>query len=95
MKGTPQPDGALNLTCFQLKVQEVLPAAHQHNATATVFLSAVMMQALLNLQQEKVKAFRDRKGIKLLIPVNLRQLFPSKTLRNFAMYIIPEIDPRL
>ena len=95
MKGTPQPDGVLNLTCFQLKVQEVLPAAHQHNATATVFLSAVMMQALLNLQQEKVKAFRDRKGIKLLIPVNLRQLFPSKTLRNFAMYIIPEIDPRL
>ena len=95
MKGTPQPDGVLNLTCFQLKVQEVLAAAHQHNATVTVFLSAVMMQALLNLQQEKVKAFRKRKGIKLLIPVNLRQLFPSKTLRNFAMYIIPEIDPRL
>ena len=53
------------------------------------------MQALLNLQREKVSAFRKRKGIKVLIPVNLRQLFPSKTLRNFAMYTIPEIDPRL
>jgi len=27
--------------------------------------------------------------------VNLRRLFPSKTLRNFALYITPEIDPRL
>lgn len=95
MGGTPQPGGALNLTCFQLPVQETLEMAHQHNATLTVFLSAVMMQALADLQKEKVKSFRKRRGIKLLIPVNLRQLFPSKTLRNFAMYTIPEIDPRL
>ena len=36
-----------------------------------------------------------RKFIRVLIPVNLRKLFPSKTLRNFAMYTTPEIDPRL
>jgi len=95
MRGTPQPDGALNVTCFQLDVSQVLEVAHGYHATMTVFLSAVMMQALQNLQQEKVKDPRKRKGIKLLIPVNLRQLFPSRTLRNFAMYTIPEIDPRL
>lgn len=95
MKGTPQPDGVLNLTCFQLKVQEVLAAAHRHNTTVTVFLSAVMMQALLNLQKEKTPDSKRHKRIKLLIPVNLRQLFPSNTLRNFAMYTIPELDPRL
>ena len=27
--------------------------------------------------------------------MNLRRLFPSKTLRNFALYANPEIDPRL
>ena len=95
MSGTPQPDGALNVTCFQLDVPQVLEMAHAYHATMTVFLSAVMMQALQNLQQEQVKDPRKRKGIKLLIPVNLRQLFPSRTLRNFAMYTIPEIDPRL
>lgn len=95
MRGDPQPGGTLNLTCFRLPVQETLQLAHEHYATVTVFLSAVMMQALVNLQQEKVRSFRKRKGIKLLIPINLRQLFPSKTLRNFAMYTIPEIDPRL
>ncbi len=91
----PMLGGMLNLTCFQLSVQELLDAAHAHGVSLTVFLSAVMMQALQNWQAEKVPSMRKRKHIKLLIPVNLRQLFPSKTLRNFAMYIIPEIDPRL
>jgi len=27
--------------------------------------------------------------------VNLRRLFPSRTLRNFAMYSVPELIPRL
>ena len=93
--GVPRPGGGLNLTCFRLPVKNTLALAHNQGVSLTVFLSAAMMQALLNLQQEKVRSFRRRKGIKLLIPVNLRQLFPSKTLRNFAMYTIPEIDPRL
>ncbi len=95
MTGEPQPDGFLNLTCFKLSVKEALDMAHRYNVTMTVFLSAVMMKALANLQEEKVPDIRKRKYIKLLIPVNLRKLFPSKTLRNFAMYTIPEIDPRL
>ena len=32
--------------------------------------------------------------MKVLLPVNLRTLFPSRSLRNFASYITPEIDPR-
>ncbi len=95
MRGVPMPGGVLNLTCLRLPVKETLALAHDHGVSLTVFLSAAMMQALMNLQKEKERSIRKRKGIKLLIPVNLRQLFPSKTLRNFAMYTIPEIDPRL
>lgn len=91
----PQRNDFLNLTCFMLPVKETLALAHAHNATLTVFLSAVTMQALLNLQKEKVPNLRRRKRIKLLIPVNLRPLFPSKSLRNFALYTVPELDPRL
>lgn len=95
MYGEPQRDGFLNLTCFNIPVKEALDMAHKHDATLTVFMSAVMMKALLNLQNEKNPNVRRQKRIKLLIPVNLRQLFPSSTLRNFAMYTVPEIDPRL
>ena len=93
MSGEPQTDGFLHLTCFSLSAKEVLEQAHAHKSTVTVFLSAVMMQALLRLHAEKSPHRAHR--IKLLIPVNLRSLFPSKTLRNFAMYTIPELDPRL
>lgn len=95
MYGDSQRDGFLNLTCFRVPVQEALDMAHQHHVTLTVFMSAVMMQALLNLQNEKNPNPKRQKLIKLLIPVNLRQLFPCNTLRNFAMYTIPELDPRL
>ena len=95
MSGVTQPDGFLNLTCFKLPVKESLEMAHSYNVTMTVFFSAVMMKALLNLQNEKIESRKKQKRIKLLIPVNLRQLYGSKTLRNFAMYTIPELDPRL
>lgn len=95
MSGEVQTDGFLNLTCFQLPVKETLELAHKYNSTLTVFMSAVMMKALINLQNEKVPDVKRQKLIKLLIPVNLRQLYHSNTLRNFAMYTIPEIDPRL
>lgn len=95
MYGEPQRDGFLNLTCFKISVKEAIEAAHKYNSTLTVFMSAVMMKALMNLQNEKEPQVMRQKRIKLLIPVNLRTLYPSKTLRNFAMYTIPEIDPRL
>ena len=95
MDGIPQKDGFLHLTCFRIPVKEALELAHRHDATLTVFMSAAMMMALLNLQNEKTPSVKHQKLIKLLIPINLRQLFPSTTLRNFAMYTIPEIDPRL
>lgn len=95
LTGTPEPDGFLNLTCFRLSAPAVLEKAHEYNVSLTAFLCAVMMQALQELQKEKVLKLRRRKPIKVLIPVNLRKLFPSRTLRNFVLYTTPEIDPKL
>ena len=95
MENVSTPDGFQHLTCFRLPVEESLELAHRYGVSLTVFFSAVMLQALFDLQREKVPNPRKRKRVKLLIPVNLRNLFPSRTLRNFAMYTIPELDPRL
>lgn len=93
--GTLEPEGRLNLICLQLDVPQVLEKAHGLGVSLTVFLSAVALQAILNLQAEKIPNVHRRKPVKLLIPVNLRNLFPSKTLRNFVLYTIPELNPRL
>lgn len=95
LDGERERDGGQHLTCFKLSVKESLNAAHKYGATLTIFLSAVIMKALAEMQKERISEIKKRKAIKLLIPVNLRQLFPSKTLRNFAMFTVPEIDPRL
>lgn len=95
LSGTPEVNDFLHLTCMTLSVEEVRQKAHEYHVSVTNFLTAVMMQALQNLQKEKVPNRKKRKPIKVLIPVNLRKLFESKTLRNFAMYTTPEILPKL
>ena len=95
LKGTPEPDGFLNVTCFQLPVAQVLEQAHHYCVSMTTFLSAALMQAILNLQAQQIPNRRYRKYVRLLIPVNLRRLFPSKSMRNFALYTTPEVDPKL
>lgn len=95
LSGEKEPDSSLHLVCFRLQTDEVLAKAHEYGATVTAFLGAILMKALAELQKEKVRDIRKRKEIKLLIPVNLRPLFPSRTLRNFAMFTVPEINPKL
>ncbi|MBQ8495570.1 MAG: alpha/beta hydrolase fold domain-containing protein [Clostridia bacterium] len=95
LSGTPEPGSFLHLTCLEVPVAKALAKAHEYGVSLTNFLCAVLMQALQNLQKEQVPEQRHRKPIKVLIPVNLRKLFGSKTLRNFAMYTTPEILPRL
>lgn len=93
--GTPEPDGFLNLTCLEIPTDMALKQAHAYGISLTGFLCAAMMMAIQNLQEERVADRRKRKHIKVLIPVNLRKIFPSKTLRNFVLYTTPEIDPRM
>lgn len=93
--GTPEAGGFLHVTCFRLPVSDMLEKAHEYGVSLTGFLTAVMLDALQRLQAEKVPSLRRRKALKVLIPVDLRRLFPSRTLRNFAMYTSPELLPRL
>lgn len=95
LSGTREENGTLNLTCFRLPVTEALGKAHLYKVSLTEYLCAVMLKALQALQQSKVPSRRRRKALKVLIPVNLRRLFPSSTLRNFALYASPGIDPKL
>lgn len=95
LSGTPTHNNFLNLTCLRLPAQQVLEAAHRYGISVTTFLCAAVMQALQQLQAQQVPHQPFRKSIKVLLPVNLRRLFPSNTLRNFALYTTPEIQPKL
>lgn len=95
LSGTPEPDGFKDLVTMMVPADALRECAKRFGVTVTELLCAAMMQAIYELQREKVPQRRRRKPVKVLLPVNLRKLFPSATLRNFASYITPEIDPRL
>ena len=95
LSGTPERDGYNNLITMMLSADQVRACAKSRGISVTELLCAAMMQAILDLQAEKVRDPRRRKPVKVLLPVNLRNLFPSRTLRNFASYITPELDPRM
>ena len=94
LSGTPERDGYKNLVTMMIPAEKLRACAKKHGVSVTELLCAAMMQAIGELQAEKVPNVRHRKPVKVLIPVNLRNLFPSRSLRNFASYITPEIDPR-
>ena len=76
-----------------------LPAALSHakalGVSLTEYLTAVMILAVDELQRARVPLPRLYRQVKINVPVNLRALFPSETLRNFSSYVNPGIDPRL
>lgn len=93
--GTPEPDGFLNVTSMQMSVPLLLSKAREQGVTLTTYLCAAMMMAIQNLQSREVPNPARRRHIKVLIPVNIRKMFASRSLRNFVLYTTPEIDPRL
>ncbi len=95
LSGTPEKDGFKNLVTLMVPAPELKACAKRYGVSVTELLCAAMMQAIAQLQAEKVPQRRLRKPVKVLLPVNLRNLFPSRTLRNFASYVTPEIDPRM
>ena len=94
LKGTPEDMGFRNILVAELSSEEALKLSRSHGVTLTEFMVSVMISAFLELQEERVPEL-FRKPVHVLVPVNLRRLFPSVTLRNFVLYVTPGVDPQL
>ncbi|MEG1790781.1 MAG: hypothetical protein RR033_05535 [Clostridia bacterium] len=68
---------------------ELLKLSHENNATVTAYLGAVLAYSIY-----KTKRLQPLGNfpIVLFIPINLRKLFPSKTLLNFSLFSRCKID---
>lgn len=93
--GRRETDGFKTNTTFILDADAVVSEAKKRGVTVTAYTVAALMLAAARIQEKRVRRISRRKPIKVLIPVNLRRLFPSKTLRNFVLYATPGVDPRL
>ncbi len=88
-------DGFKTNTTFILDADLIYKQAKAMGVTVTAYLVSALILATLRIQETRVKNAKKRKPVKVHVPVNLRKLFPSKTLRNFILYVTPGVDPRL
>ena len=93
--GTDEDDDFCHVTTFSINPKDLLELAHKNNVTITAALAAAFIKASINLQNEDVRNPRRMKKVKILIPVDLRRIYGENTLRNFALYTTPGVDPRL
>lgn len=87
----------LHALSIKLPLNQVHRLAKEKKASITSYLVSVYLMVLQEIYQnlserEKKKA---NKILRIQVPINLRSLYPSRTMRNFSLFVMPEIDLRL
>lgn len=73
----------MHITEVVLSVKEVLKKAREYGVSITVLLTAMMLWSI----HEEVPRKHWGKPVSLMVPVNLRNYFPSKSMTNFFGWI--------
>ncbi len=80
-----------------LSLREIKNKAREKAISITEYLVAIYLYVLQEIYHDlpHYSMARNRKRIRIQVPVNLRKIYPSKTLRNFSLFVLPEIDLQL
>ncbi len=95
IRGTDERTGFVHIITGSMNAADLLAKAREKNVSITEYLTAVLILSIDKIQRRNVPQEHNYQPVKVSVPINLRNIFPSKTLRNFANYVNPGIDPRL
>jgi hypothetical protein len=80
----------------KIPLDKLIITARNHKVSITEFLTAIYIYSLKSIY---VRSLHFKKPsysvIRLQVPVNMRNFHPSVTMRNFSLYVSPEIDLKL
>lgn len=82
---------------YIVSMPAIKEAAVAHKVSITDFLVGIYVCSLQEIyENRKLRGNKSRdKRMRVQVPVNLRKIFSSKTMRNFSLFVMPEIDLRL
>lgn len=90
--GTKLPRHFVNITSGTVSFEEIHKLSSEKGVTVTEFFAAL----LLRIHYEKqLRENRKQKEISVQIPIDLRRVYGSQTLRNFTICLRVKIDPKL
>jgi len=90
----PKPedtDWHTRATTARFETKRLLAAAHRYGVTLNTLLAAVMARTLMDMQLRS--SARKIMPVRIMVPVNLRRMFGSRSLRNFSLYGLPTMEP--
>lgn len=91
LQGTINPGHQMKIITGTASVTKVAEVARQYKVSVTEFLVGVYMYQLYQIQQKG--GYNSQAPVRVSVPVNVRRFYPTKTLRNFALYANPGIEP--
>lgn len=94
LPGPIVPKETLRIITGIVPTAEIKKVAKQKGITITEFLVSLYLFTLQDFNKTNIKK-RYLKPLRLMVPVNLRKLYPSNSMRNFFLSIFPGIDLRL
>lgn len=90
------------MPCFKrltaiVPMDQINQMAKSKGVSITVYLVSVYLYILQEIYEKlnHSKKHKRNKMLRVQVPVDLRKIFPSKTMRNFSLFVMPEIDLRL
>ena len=91
IKGQKEKRGVLDITQGSMPFEQLHKVAKSYGCTINTYLASVAAYVLLRRQLYENKS--KKKPVKIQIPINLRKIFPSVTMRNFAGFFNTSIPP--
>ena len=79
----------------KIPLDKIMKLSRQYKVSLTEYLTAVYMFSLMNIYCQKSAKKPKSSIIRLEVPVNMRKFHPSQTMRNFSLFVSPEIDLKL
>ena len=81
----------------QLALDEIKAKAKEKKISITDYLIAIYLFVLQDIHNElpRISYPKKRKILRIQVPVNLRKIYPTRSMRNFSLFVLPEIDLRL
>ncbi|MBS0012092.1 MAG: hypothetical protein KFF49_11815 [Bacteroidales bacterium] len=83
----------LGIIQAEMPVTDLKKIAKENNVSITEYLASVYLFCLQEIWTGERK--KESHIIRLEIPVNMRRNYPSRTMRNFSLFVLPELDLRL
>ena len=84
--GKTEPYDVLHDIRISMSVKAISAKAKEYGCTVTELLTSLMIAALQDTRSQAGKGRRNP-NLRIEVPVNLRPLFDSRTLRNFSSYV--------